>query len=118
MKKRLPLLIALGVGVALWKTGGFGFFPTERTLVWRFPVSYGEVRKVELQVWEGQELVKQAESIWGGGLVGEPTLAVPLVKGPHRAVATVTNLRGETVGFQRDFDPGGDETVVIEMKKP
>ncbi|MFZ5440870.1 MAG: hypothetical protein ACOZQL_12745 [Myxococcota bacterium] len=118
MKKRLPLLIALGVGAVLWKTGGFGFFPTERTLVWRFPGSYGEVRRVELQVWEGETLIKRSESTWAAGLVGEPTLSVPLTKGPHRAIASVTNLRGELTGYQREFDPGGDETIVLEMKKP
>lgn len=123
MKKRLPLLIFVGVGLLLWKTGGFGFFPSERTVLWRFPVSYGEVRRLELQIWDGEALIKREEHAYAAGLVGEPSVKVPLASGPHRAIATVT-LSGEAAprGFQADFDPGSEETVVVDMaaavKKP
>lgn len=118
MKKRLPLLVMGVIGVVLWKTGFFGFAPQERTLVWRFPVSYGEVRKLELQVWDGEELVKRAETTHAAGLVGEPSFTVPLRSGTYRATAVIGLLHGEkpTV-FQRDFDPGNEDTVVIEMKR-
>lgn len=123
MKNRWSRLLVMGavLGGALlfWRTGLFGVLPTDRTLVWRLPVSYGEVRKLELQVWSEEELLKREEQTYAAGLVGEPALKVPLASGPHRAIAKVW-LMGATspLGFQKDFDPVADETVVIEMKKP
>ena len=109
----------LGGALLFWRTGMFGVFPTDRTLVWRLPVSYGEVRKLELQVWDSEELIKIESRSFEAGLVGEPELKVPLTKGAHRAIATVwSSSAAEARGFQREFDPGSDETVVIEMKKP
>lgn len=109
----------LGGGLLLWRTGLFGVFPTDRTLVWRLPVSYGEVRKLELQVWGEDELLKRSELEYPTGIVGEPSLKVPLAAGPHRAIANVwLRDRNEAVGFQAPFDPRADETVVVEMKKP
>lgn len=119
MRKRWPLLVMVGVGVLLWHTGLFGVLPTERTVVWRFPVSYGDVRKIELQVWEGDELLKREEqTLTDRGLVGEPQFKVPLSSGAHSAIATIW-LEGATQSqsFRRDFKPGTDETLVLEMKR-
>lgn len=109
----------LGGALLFWRTGLFGVLPTDRTLVWRLPVSYGEVRKLELQIWGEEDLLKVETRSYEAGLVGEPELKVPLAKGPHRAIATVW-LAGtsEARGFQKEFDPGSDESIVIEMKKP
>ncbi|MDP1824802.1 MAG: hypothetical protein Q8L48_16220 [Archangium sp.] len=113
------MALMLGVGLVIWRYGLFGLLPTDRTLVWRLPVSYGEVRKLELQVWDEHDLLKREEQLFAAGLVGEPTLQVPLSSGPHRAIANVW-LMGATaaIGFQREFNPGADETILIEMKKP
>ncbi len=123
MKSRWSRLLVLGavLGGALlfWRTGMFGLLPTDRTLVWRLPVSYGEVRKLELQVWDQADLLKVEERSFEAGLVGEPELKVPLSKGPHRAIANVwLSSSAEPRGFQKEFDPGSEETVLIEMKKP
>ena len=109
----------LGGALLFWRTGFFGVLPTDRTIVWRLPVSYGEVRRLELQVWDQSDLLKVEEQAFEAGLVGEPTLKVPLTAGPHRAIATVWLANAATsLGFQKEFDPGGNETIVIEMKKP
>lgn len=109
----------LGGALLFWRTGMFGVFPTDRTIVWRLPVSYGEVRKLELQVWDHTELLKREEQLFPAGIVGEPSLKVPLTPGPHRAIALVWQQhRGGSIGFQGEFDPGSEETVVIELKKP
>jgi hypothetical protein len=123
VKSRWSRLLVMGavLGGALlfWRTGMFGLFPVDRTLVWRLPVSYGEVRKLELQVWSQEDLLKVEQRFFEAGLVGEPELKVPLSKGTHRAIATVWLLgASEARGFQKEFDPGSEETVVIEMKKP
>jgi hypothetical protein len=119
LKRLIPLAIVLLGGLFLWRTGGFGFFPVDRTVIFRLPVSYGEVRRLELQIWDDAELLKREEFTYAAGIVGEPTIKVPLGSGTHRAIATATLLHDTTsVGFQREFDPGGDETVVVEFKKP
>lgn len=118
MKKRLPLLIALGLGVVLWKTGAFGLMASERTVTFRFPVSYRDVRWLELQVWDGEALLTQQERNVEG-LSFEPELKLSLSRGPHRAIGRLL-LAGEPQpqSFAREFDPGLDEHVVVEMKKP
>lgn len=109
----------LGGALLFWRTGMFGLLPTDRTLVWRLPVSYGEVRKLELQVWDRDDLLKVEERSFEAGLTAEPELKVPLAKGTHRAIANVWLSGGaQSRGFQKEFDPGSDETIVIEMKKP
>lgn len=118
-KKLIPMAILLGVGLLLWRTGLFGVLPTDRTVVWRFPVPYGEVRKLELQVWDQEVLLKREELLFSSGIVGEPNLKVPLAAGPHRAIGSVwLKDQAEAQAFQREFDPGSEDTVVVEMKKP
>ena len=119
LKKIIPMALMLGVGLLIWRSGMFGFLPTDRTVVWRFPVPYGDVRKLELQVWDEKDLLKQEEQNFTSGLTGEPSLKVPLGSGLHRAIASVWLKDSTTaIGFLREFDPGSDETIVVEMKKP
>lgn len=118
MKKRWPLLVMGVLGVLMWKTGFLGFAPQDRDLVWRFPVSYGEVRALELQVWDGEELVKRQETSWSAGLVGEPTFKLPLRNGTYRGTAIVSMLHEEKpVVFHNDFATGNEDTVIIDMKR-
>ena len=72
LRKLLPMALMLGVGLFVWRSGLFGVLPTDRTVVWRLPVSYREVRKLELQVWGGEELLKRAELNFTSGIGGEP----------------------------------------------
>lgn len=116
MKKRLPFLVMAGLGVLLWQAGFF-FFATQRTVVFRLPVPYGEVREVELQVWEGEALLGRSVIPAPQGLTAEPGLKVALAPGPHRAVATATLADGPHT-FRAEFDPARAETVLVEMKKP
>ena len=117
-RQRLPVLIAIGIGITLWKTGAFGFMASERTLTWRFPVSYRDVRWLELQVWDGEALLHQQERTVEG-LTSEPELKLPLSRGPHRAIARVlVTPATEPTVFQQEFDPGTQDAVVLDMKKP
>lgn len=118
-RQRLPFLIAVGVGVLLWQTGAFGFLATQRTITWRFPVSYSDVRSYEVQIWDGDELLVQQERNVPTGLSLEPEVKVALSRGTHRAIAKVRLANAtEALGFQQEFDPAGNEVVVLEMKKP
>lgn len=114
MKKRLPFLLMLAVGFVLWR-GGFGWLATERTLTWRLPVPYAEVRRLELQVWDGDTLVQRQELATPAGLTAEPETKLPMTRGAHRAVASVWLGDAKApVSFQKDFDPGAEASVVLE----
>jgi hypothetical protein len=116
VKKRLPFFVFLGIGLALWR-GGFGFLATERTLTWRFPQAYADVRRLELQVWDGDGLIKRQELVTPGGVTSEPTSKITLARGPHNAVGTLWLADAGQRTFQREFDPGMAEDVLISFDK-
>lgn len=117
MKRLIPLAIVLLGGMVLWNTGAFGLFPTLRSVTWRFPVSYAEVRAVDLQIWDGENLITREEKRWPDGLTEEPTMKIPLARGSHRAIARLELANQEVRTFQRALEAGADETLVIEMAK-
>lgn len=113
-RRRLPLVIALVVGTIVWK-GGFGYFATSRDVTWRFNVPYGEVRKVELQVWREDVLLRREERSYPKGVPEELHQDVVMRAGPHRAIAKVwLGAAPEPRVFSRDFDPGGNTALVLE----
>jgi hypothetical protein len=115
VKRRLYLLAVLGLGAVLWK-GGFGFLATERSLSWRLPVRHGEVRRLDLQLWAGQTLLKREELETPGGLTAEPVSRLGLERGQHRAVATLWLASApRPVVLRQDFDPGTDADIVLSF---
>jgi hypothetical protein len=117
VKRRLPFLVMLGLGFLLWR-GGFGWLAIERQLTWRLPVPYGDVRRLELQVWDGDTLVQRQEQVTPGGLLAEPRSSLPMTRGAHRAVASVSLAdAGAPLTFQADFDPGAEAAVVLEWTR-
>lgn len=113
-KRRLPLVIALLAGAFVWK-GAFGFFATSRDVTWRLAVPYADVRRVELQVWRDEALLRREERSFPNGVSEELRQAVVLRGGPHRAIALVwLKDAGEPRVFRRDFDPGASEALVLE----
>jgi hypothetical protein len=116
VKKRLPFYVFLAIGVLLWR-GGFGFLAIDRTVTWRFPLPSADVRRFELQVWEGDGLIKRQEQATPGGLTSEPTSKISLTRGQHHAVATVWLADAGQRTFQREFDPAMTEDVLISFDK-
>jgi len=117
LKKRLPVFVSLAVAFIVWR-GGFGFLASERTLTWRLPVAYGDVRKLELQVWRDEALLGRRELSTPQGLVGEPELTLAMTRGEHRGVASVwLGDAGAPVSFQKAFDPGAEAVLVIELPR-
>lgn len=104
------------LGVLLWKTAFFGLAAEERTLVFRLPVPYGEVRALDLQVWDGEELVQRTTSESASGLQANPEMKVTIKTAKFRAVSLVT-LSGQEKPrvFQREFEPNGD-VVTLDFK--
>lgn len=116
MKRRLLLLGLVGIvvlGLWLWR-GGLGWLAAERTLVFSLPVPAGEVRRLDLQVWNEDGLLARREEERPGGLSTEPTMSVALTGGVHRAIGTVWLDREPSPRtFQLDFDPRDDERVPL-----
>lgn len=113
-QRRLPLVIAVIVGTLVWK-GGFGVFATTREVTWRLNVPYADVRRVELQIWRDEQLLRREERMFPNGVSEELRQEVVLRKGPHRALAQVW-LRdaAEPRVFSRNFDPDTNESLVLE----
>ena len=85
MKKvigRLIPIAVIGVGLFFWK-GGLGVFATDRELIWRVPGPYSTVRRVEVQIYDGDELLKREEWMLPSGLTVDPTDKVRLKEGAY-----------------------------------
>ena len=104
--------------MVLWR-GAFGLLPSEREIVWRLPLSYGDVRKLELQVWDGASLLKREELMFPTGISSEPTSKLTMSRGPHRAVMIVSVAGASApLSYTVDFDPRDDATIVVTAPKP
>lgn len=115
--RRLPFIALLALGGYLWK-GGFGVWATERQLVWRLPVAFAEVQRVELQVWTGEAegLLLRSERSFDGGLWEELTTPLTTAAGPHRAMAVVQWRDGGAAVFDQSFDPRDQALVTLELR--
>ncbi len=86
MRKVLSRLIPLaliGGGILIWQGGG-GLLTVERELIWRVPGAYSTVRKVEVQIYQGDELLKREEWNLPNGLTLDPTDKVRLKDGTYQ----------------------------------
>ncbi len=81
---RLPFVVVVVVGIFFWR-GGLGLLPAERELIWRVPGPYSTVRRVEVQVYQGDELLKREEWALPNGLNLDPTEKLSLREGEYRA---------------------------------
>lgn len=88
MKKRLPLVLVALLGVFFWR-GGFGLLPVERQITWKLWGDFGSIRRVEVQLYDGEELLKREQLELPGGAGFEPTSKLPLRKGTYRGLVMV-----------------------------
>ena len=110
MKKRLPLLLVLLAGVFLWR-GGFGLLPIEREITWRLWGDFASIRRVEVQLYDGEELLKREQLELPNGAGFEPTSRVPLKKGTYRGLVMVWRADGGAPEVH-------DERVQIDASSP
>ena len=89
--RRLPFLVAAGVGLFLWRSS---IFPQERELIWQVPRNL-EARSVEIQVWQGETLLKREERIGGLTTQGQWTQRLSLRPGDYRAEVFIIPSAGE-----------------------
>jgi hypothetical protein len=92
--KRAPLLLLL-LGVLFVWQGGFGLWPVERTLTWRLWGDYGSIRRVDVQLYDGDVLLTRADLSFPNGVMYEPTMKVALKKGRYPAKVLVWRAGAE-----------------------
>ena len=101
LKKRAPLLLLL-LGVLFVWQGGFGLWPVERTITWKLWGDYASIRRVDVQLYEGDVLLTRADLNFPTGVTFEPTTKVALRSGRYpvkvmiwRSGATNPEVRSE-----------------------
>lgn len=117
-RRRVPLILALLIGTFVWK-GAFGLFATTRTVTWRFQVPYGDVRRVDLQVWRETALLRRVTLEFPRGADRELSHEAVMRAGQHRGVASLW-LAGspEPQTYALDFEVGSDDVVVLAPQPP
>lgn len=114
-RRRIPLIIALIAGAVVWK-GGLGYFATARDVTWRVALPYGDIRKVELQIWRDDVLLRREERSFPTGIASELRQDVVMRTGPHRALAKVWMKDAvDPRVFERRFDPGAEPALAIDL---
>lgn len=110
---RLPLIIALVLGAWLWK-GGLGLLPSERDLTWKLGGDYASIRRVELQVWDGAEMLTREELAMPKGAMADPSQKLPLRQGEYSAKIFVWREGKESPAVRAGaFYVGDDKTVTV-----
>ena len=111
--KRLPLIVLGLFGIWLWQGGG-GLVSTEHTLVWKVPGAYASVRKVEVQLWDGDELLTRLELDTPNGLTMDPERRLTLRRGRYRSELLVWREGVPAPQATRvEVEVGPESTVVI-----
>lgn len=93
--RRLPFLLLAALGIWLWK-GASGSFPVARELVIALPAGGPPIREVDLQLYDGDVLLKREVRSAASGLAGDLTAEVSLRDGEYRMQLYL--LRAGTTG--------------------
>jgi hypothetical protein len=88
VKKRLLLLVPLGLALFLWQ-GGLSLFPVERTITWHLWGDFRSIRRAELQLYRGEELFKREQLEFPHGAMSEPSSKLSLKGGTYRALMMI-----------------------------
>lgn len=114
--RRLGPLFLLGfalLGAFLWK-GGLDLLPTERSITWKIPGEFASVRRLELQLYRGETLLKREELATPTGLTLEPTQKVVLGRGRYRAQLLLWREGAASPGSSSaEFEIGDEDVVVV-----
>jgi hypothetical protein len=111
--KRLPLIVIGLFGIWLWQ-GGAGIVSVEHTVVWKVPGAYASVRKVEAQLWQGEDLLTRVELETPAGLTADPERRLTLKNGRYRSELLVWREGAAAVEVKRtDVEVGSEPVIVI-----
>ena len=110
--RRLPLIAVVVGGLWLWQGGG-GFVAVPHTLVWKVPGSYGSIRKVDLQLWDGERLLLRSELETPKGLSLDPERTLTLKRGRYRSELVVWREGSEPPEVSRVMIEVDSETTIV-----
>jgi hypothetical protein len=110
----LPVLAIAALGAWLWK-GAFGLLPAERELSWAVPGEWAPIRAVEMQLYDGETLIKREELSTPNGLMREPVQKVAL-KGRVKYQARLFVTRGQAQDRYRSTFTVGDTDEATQLK--
>ncbi|MBK7858896.1 MAG: hypothetical protein IPJ65_09815 [Archangiaceae bacterium] len=85
---RLLLVLAAGVGIFFWR-GGLGLLPVERSLTWKLPGAFGDIRRVDVQLYDGDSLLERTVLETPNGATFEPVTKVMLRGGEYRGLLMI-----------------------------
>ncbi len=85
MKKRLPIILAALAGLYLWR-GGLGLFPVEREITWHLWGDFATIRQVDVQLYDGEQLLKRQRLTTPNGATAEPSSKLQLKRGDYRSL--------------------------------
>ena len=109
--KRLPLVFVVVAGVWLYRGGG-GLFPTERRLIWQ--VSEPEsVRALEIQIYDGDELLKREQLSRGEH---EVVQQLPLKPGLYQARVFVVRDGDRRESSSQTIEVGDQRTIISRIR--
>ncbi len=113
LRGRLWLLGAVAVGALLWN-GGFGALSSDRTIRWNLPVRSSDVRRVTLELRDGDALVAESVRTFPRGLSEVPTLSIKLAPGDLRGFVVVERTADLLpLSFEAPVAIGTDAVVEI-----
>jgi hypothetical protein len=109
--KRLPWLILVVIGIAIFKSG---YLPAKRELVWRMPADPA-IREVEVQLYDGDELLKREAFSLPKGPVGDLVEEIHLGRGQYVARLFVRRDGGAVQTAAVPFQVAGDEVIALPL---
>jgi hypothetical protein len=110
--RRLPILGVVAVGLWLWQ-GGAGFVAVPHDLIWKIPGSYGSIRRLEVQLWDGERLLTRTELQTPQGLTMDPQKTLTLPRGTYRSEVLIWREGAQQPEVSRFNVEVGSETTVL-----
>ncbi|HEY8209709.1 MAG TPA: hypothetical protein VIG99_19615 [Myxococcaceae bacterium] len=112
---RLPLLVAMALGVWLWRSN---LFPQPRELILLLPASGARVTQVEVQLYAegGGELLAREERTFEGEAPSVLRLEIPLRRGRYPCRAFLRDASGAERALRGTADVGDERAVEIELR--
>jgi hypothetical protein len=80
VKRVWPLLVAFAIAAIAWQVG---WWPVERTITWKLWGEYAKIRRVEVQLYEGDTLLKSEELLFPEGATFDPSSRLHLSRGNY-----------------------------------
>lgn len=105
--KRLPFLLIVAVGLLFWKSG---YMPKDRTLVWDLP-NDASIRQVEVQVYQGNELLKREQFFFDHGPTAKVEEHLKLGRGDYQVILLFERAGKPQEVHQLPLHLGSEEVV-------